>query len=99
MAYCGPRGIPLHAFLAWPRMSQDAALEWSAYESRRCSRCGSHPDEGPRHAHVDVCAGCVALDAASAEAREVDGGHAHLVKGAAGACTRCLAELEVNRRG
>lgn len=59
MAYCGPRGIALSTFLSWPQADQDAALEWSAHESRRCPSCGTHPDDDrPRHWHPQVCVGC-----------------------------------------
>lgn len=63
MDYCGPRGIALDAFLRWSRRSQDAALEWSAYESRRCRGCGTHPedwesDKRAHHAHLTQCPGC-----------------------------------------
>ena len=67
MAYCGPRGIELDAFLRWSRRSQNAALEWQARESRRCRGCGTHPDDWvenkhAHHAHLsDECPGCVAL--------------------------------------
>lgn len=39
MAYCGPRGIPLHEFLDWPALSRDAALAWQERENAKC-RCG-----------------------------------------------------------
>lgn len=61
-----PRGIALTDFLRWSQRDQDAALEWSAYEGRRCRGCGSHPDDwadNPRayHAHVsEQCPGCLA---------------------------------------
>lgn len=97
MAYCGPHGIPLHAFLAWPQMSQDAALEWAAYESRRCKSCGTHPDEGPRHAHTDICAGCVKQETATRAAKDESGAHVHLVPGHVASCDRCKAELAANR--
>lgn len=65
MAYCGPRGIELDAFLRWSRRSQNAALEWAAHEARRCGGCGTHPEdwaENPHahHAHLsEECPGCV----------------------------------------
>jgi hypothetical protein len=34
MAYCGPKGIELDAFLRWSRRSQQAALDWQAFEGR-----------------------------------------------------------------
>ena len=71
MAYCGPRGIPLSRFLAWPQSDQDAALAWQAREATRCPSCGTHEadwdaGEGGRrdawvHA-VRVCQGCVQLE-------------------------------------
>jgi hypothetical protein len=66
MAYCGPRGIALSAFLRWAQTDQDAALEWAAHEARRCSGCGTHPDDWAdnphaHHAHLsDECPGCLA---------------------------------------
>jgi hypothetical protein len=72
MAYCGPRGIPLSVFLSWDTDDQDAALLWQAREARRCSGCGTHPDDwdpdagGRRdayHATVEVCPGCRTVDA------------------------------------
>jgi hypothetical protein len=66
MNYCGPRGIELDAFLRWSQRSQDAALEWAAYEGRRCQGCGTHPDEWAEdryayHAHLSSqCLGCLA---------------------------------------
>lgn len=63
MNYCGPRGIPLHAFLEWPQESQDAALAWAAHEARRCPGCRTHRDDWadraePVHWHDEVCPGC-----------------------------------------
>lgn len=69
MAYCAPKGIPLSQFLTWPKTDQDAALAWQSHEARRCSQCGTHPDDydpdagGRRHAWhpaVEVCEGCAA---------------------------------------
>lgn len=71
MAYCGPKGIPLSVFLSWPEADQEAALAWQAHENRRCSGCGTHPDDwspkagGDRHAYHpehDSCPGCAALE-------------------------------------
>lgn len=73
MAYCGPKGIPLSAFLAWDEADQDAALIWQAHEARRCGSCGTHPDDwdpdkgGRRdayHAEIRYCPGCQRVDAA-----------------------------------
>lgn len=55
-------------FLSWPESDQQDALGWSAYESRRCRECGTHPDDwnpdvgGRKHAwHAEMreCKGCV----------------------------------------
>ncbi len=98
MAYCGPKGIPLEEFLAWGEASQDAALAWQAYEARRCPGCGAHPEEGPRHAHIDVCAGCVARGhAEESEDLKARGAHIRMAAGTPGQCRRCLSELEANR--
>lgn len=97
MRYCGPRGIPLSVFLGWSRDDQDAALEWSARESRRCTSCGQLPDEGPVHAHVDTCQGCAVQKAAQPEAADLPGGHVHLARGLPTECPRCARELEANR--
>lgn len=100
MAYCGPRGIALSSFLAWPVDDQDAALGWQAYESRRCRDCGWHPDEGKAHAHVDVCPGCVTLKSAQeTEDAKVKGAHTHLTHGTAADCPRCRAEIQANYGG
>lgn len=99
MAYCGPRGIPLSTFLSWDQHDQDAALAWAGHESRRCQSCGSHPDEGARHAHVDVCPGCVTADRVAGDAKEIRGAHVKLAAGSAGACPRCLEEVALNSRG
>lgn len=91
MAYCGPRGIALSVFLSWPRTDQDAALMWSAHESKRC-RCGYHPDEGDVHAHLEHCPGCMRLAelASSATAKEaVAGTRPVLLNGPAVNCPRC----------
>lgn len=71
MAYCGPRGIPLSTFLAWPEDDQNAALMWQAYEARRCGSCGTHPDVWDPEAGGDPmalapepyhCRGCERLE-------------------------------------
>lgn len=73
MAYCGPRGIPLHTFLEWPPESQAAALHWQEHEATRCSACGTHEDDWfghdgqpiePQHWHGRICPGCRHLQAA-----------------------------------
>ena len=70
MAYCGPRGIPLSVFLAWPEDDQQAALAWQAREQARCPGCGTHEEDwdpeqdGSRNAYTAVavvCQGCVEL--------------------------------------
>lgn len=99
MAYCGPRGIPLSTFLGWEQADQDAALSWAGYESRRCSSCGTHPDEPARHPHVDTCTSCVARDQAIADAKDLPGAHVHLVTGTPATCPRCQLEIEANAAG
>ncbi|NCT90256.1 hypothetical protein GXB85_04715 [Cellulomonas sp. APG4] len=97
MAYCGPRGIPLSVFLGWAQADQDAALAWVGYEARRCSSCGYHPDEGPRHAHIDVCPGCVSREAAAQdEDAKVRGAHVHMASGTTGECDRCVTTAAAN---
>ncbi len=97
MAYCGPRGIPLETFLDWPQLSQDAALVWAGHESRRCPECGTHPDEGPHHAHVNVCAGCAAREAkAGTEEAKLPGAHVNMAPGTTLECERCQIEREAN---
>lgn len=83
MAYCAPRGIPLReVFLRWPQEDQDDALTWAAHEARRCSGCGTHPDDwdpdagGERHAfraEPYQCQGCVETQR-TAEAPEMQDG-------------------------
>ena len=67
MAYCGPRGIALSAFLKWDLDDQEAALGWQIREAGRCTGCGTHPDDwderddGHRFAwvpHIRSCPGC-----------------------------------------
>lgn len=69
MAYCGPRGLALDSFLAWPESSQQAALAWQRHEDARCKGCGTHADDwldddGRRHSvarmhwHEAMCFGC-----------------------------------------
>lgn len=70
MAYCGPRALPLSQFLAWDEADQHAALIWQAQEARRCSGCGTLPEEwdveqggspDAYHAAKHLCLGCAAL--------------------------------------
>lgn len=96
MAYCGPRGIALDTFLSWPKRSQDAALEWAAFEARRCKSCGTHPDEWADdplafHAHLQQCKGCQEQQrvAESPEAKQGRGITATCAQGPAHACPRC----------
>lgn len=94
MAYCGPRGIALDEFLRWPPHSQQAALDWQAYENRRCRSCGVHPDdvaEGAFHAHLEQCKGCQARERVSEakEAHEGRGVYAVVQPVAAPNCSRC----------
>lgn len=96
MSYCGPRGIALSAFLRWDRRSQDAALEWAAFEARRCHSCGTHPAEwadDPRayHAHLsEQCPGCLAAHRLSERAKDLDPGVRVVVPfGPAASCRTC----------
>jgi hypothetical protein len=101
MAYCGPRGIELDTFLRWSRRSQHYALEWQAYESRRCRGCGTHPDDWAEdgtahHAHLsDQCPGCLARHRVEAHLTEngkkpmEPGRHVALPHGPAKDCPRC----------
>jgi len=97
MAYCGPRGIELAAFLRWSPASQRAALEWQAYENRRCSACGSHPEdwaEDPRahHAHMRQCKGCQAKQRVAESDRAKDaerGTQIVLAPGSGAHCATC----------
>lgn len=107
MAYCGPRGIALSVFLSWNQNDQDAALAWSAHESRRYPD-GTHPDDwneergGSRrayHPHVDVHPGTALLEATQAsEAFQQAGRGAsvHLVRGAVTECPRCMRDLRAS---
>jgi hypothetical protein len=96
MAYCGPRGLPLSEFLRWPAGDQDAALDWADFEARRCTACGTHPDEWAAdplayHAHLEQCRGCKEQQriSESAEARQERGVHVRIAMGPAAACPRC----------
>lgn len=96
MDYCGPRGIALDAFLQWPQRSQDAALEWQAYEAARCRSCGTHPEDWvdnqqAHHAHLQQCKGCREQQRLieSPEARQGRGVTAVVAPGPASACPRC----------
>lgn len=91
MAYCGPHGIPLSTFLAWPESDQQAALAWQAHESRRCHGCGTHPDDwdpdlgGDPRAYgtqARICQGCVELQRRhqDPELRDVRGVHIDLIR-------------------
>jgi len=101
MDYCGPRGIALDVFLRWPRASQDAALQWAAYEGRRCRSCGTHPEEWADdplafHAHLDQCPGCREQQrlAEAPEAKQGRGVRAVMATGPASACPRCRPDDE-----
>lgn len=96
MAYCGPRGIPIDEFLRWPVTSQEAALDWQAFEARRCKHCGTHPDEWADdklayHAHLTECVGCRQLQRLSntEKAKKGDGVYALTAGGSAAACPQC----------
>lgn len=90
MAYCGPRGIPLSAFLAWRDDDQQAALAWQAYENRRCNDCGTHPEDwdetqgGSRDAwrvELSHCQGCAELQQAmESDQTKRRGVHLHLTR-------------------
>lgn len=97
MAYCGPRGIPLSRFLSWDQADQDAALAWQTYEARRCPGCGTHPDEGAKHFHIDVCPTCIQLEKTrQSDDAKARGAHVLPALGKTAECTRCMAELEAN---
>lgn len=91
MTYCGPRGIPLSTFLSWDPHDQAAALAWEAHEARRCSGCGTHPDDwdeeqgGSRHAwkaRLHMCEGCNALHQVSqTQESQRPGIRVHMVRG------------------
>lgn len=91
----------MSVFLGWDQRDQDAALTWSAHESRRCPGCGFHPDEFPRtpHAHVDVCPGCVATERTSKTAEAKERGARVRLSREGTECSRCRLEQEANRRG
>jgi hypothetical protein len=77
MAYCGPKGIPLSAFLSWADADQDAALMWHAHEGQRCPQCGTHPDDWREDrrswvAEAHRCWGCQAVEAKHAELEKVE---------------------------
>lgn len=80
MDYCAPHGIALSEFLRWEQRDQDAALEWSAYEARRCRGCGSHPDDWAEdrfayHAHLsEQCPGCLAVHRLGERHKQLDPG-------------------------
>jgi hypothetical protein len=96
MAYCGPRGIALSEFLRWDVGDQDAAIDWAAFEERRCRSCGTHPDEWTDdktayHAHLTECRGCKQLQRLSKtdDAKAGDGRFAVMAGGSAADCPRC----------
>lgn len=95
MAYCGPLGIPLSTFLSWDQADQDAALAWQARQAQRCPSCGWHPEEGPRHHHVEVCPSCSDRDriTSSDEFRSARGAHVVPAQGKAATCPTCLEDL------
>jgi hypothetical protein len=101
MAYCGPKGIPLSRFLSWSETDQDAALAWQAHENRRCSGCGTHPDDwddaknglpSGYHAEAHTCPGCAETQRMTESDRVQNGGrgvHVRLVRGGYADCERC----------
>lgn len=67
VGYCAPLGIPLSQFLRWSKADQDVAVAWHIESQRRCSSCGTHPDDWDPDAggHLDayvpateICPGC-----------------------------------------
>ncbi|MCU1617199.1 MAG: hypothetical protein JWO98_4739 [Frankiales bacterium] len=98
MAYCGPRGIELDAFLRWSQKSQDAALDWASYEGRRCASCGTHPDEWENaesfHAHPAQCKGCQAQQRVSESMKDSPerGLYVMTVQGSAAVCPLCMPQ-------
>lgn len=89
MRYVGPAARPLSEFLGWPAQDQAAALSWQAHEAHRCAGCGRHPDDPPRHPHVEICPDCVALDTARKELREEPGAHVVWAHGLRTDCPTC----------
>lgn len=96
MAYCGPRGLALSDFLKWSKKDQDAALEWTSYEARRCRSCGTHPDEWAEdrfayHAHLSQCKGCQRQQGLSEAASAIGerGVSAVMAAGPAMDCPQC----------
>lgn len=102
MAYCGPKGIPLSTFLSWSLPDQGAALAWQQHENRRCSGCGTHPDDwnekagGDRHAwHAEhaTCPGCAEIEhhreLPDMQDTRMKGVHIRLAAGPNGTCPRC----------
>lgn len=107
MAYCGPRRIPLSVFLGrvvrpgvdpeWLPSDQEAALSWTEFEARRCSHCGTHPDEWAEdrmayHAHLKECQGCKQQQRRSAsdeEAKRGEGRYVVMAGGPAADCPQC----------
>ena len=89
MGYVGPRGKPLSEFLSWSPEDQTNALSWQAHEAARCSTCGRHPDDPPRHPHVERCPDCAALAAARRQADPEQGEHVVWAAGAREHCPTC----------
>lgn len=97
MAYCGPRGIPLSTFLSWSEDDQQAALAWQSHEARRCSGCGTHPDDWAEdrhafHAEAYQCSGCLKLERLKQAPHVVNGEpglHLRLADGIDRDCVRC----------
>lgn len=99
MAYCAPRGIPLSTFLSWPLSDQDAALSWLRAEARRCSGCGTDPEDWADgdawHAETRLCPGCAKREAAQAEENKKDRkGHlVRLARGPSHECPSCSKKI------
>jgi hypothetical protein len=107
MGYCGPRGIPLSVFLGrkvhpgvdpeWTAADREDALAWADFEARRCTSCGTHPDEWAEdrqtayHAHLKECRGCTQQRrlAATDEAKRGEGRYVVMAGGSAADCPQC----------
>lgn len=89
MAYCGPRGIPLSAFLAWPEADQEAALAWQAHADAACPGCGTRSDDwdeaagGHRQAWIAQaarCPGCAAVERMHEQVEDAPGVRVRLIR-------------------
>ena len=94
MAYCGPRGIALSAFLSWSHADQESALAWMAQEARRCRGCGTVDDDfsdpDAWHAETLTCKGCLKLESARATVdKDARGKVTRLARGPEHSCPTC----------